>query len=63
MDKIVPFVCPECGHGFLKSGTEPTVYEDLLGIPCANCGNALTDDEVVAQMLKFADAVIRKIDC
>jgi DNA-directed RNA polymerase subunit RPC12/RpoP len=61
MDKVIPFACPECDHGILKSASEPRPDGDLPDTICSNCGHAITEDEIRAQALEIMDAEIRKI--
>jgi len=55
----VPFACKNCGSETFKSTSEPKSLEDLYGAICANCGTAVSEDDIKSHALKIADELAR----
>jgi len=55
---VVPFVCKHCGSETFKTSSEPKTYEDFLGATCAQCGAVVTDEDIKAQAVKIAEALL-----
>jgi|HubBroStandDraft_1064217.scaffolds.fasta_scaffold34219_4 transcription elongation factor Elf1 len=57
----IPFTCPHCGSDIqLRVSTEAKTLDDLIGAPCAKCGQPLTEDEVKKQAMKIAEDTFKK---
>jgi hypothetical protein len=57
----ISFTCPKCRSDIkLRVPFKPKNLADLIGSPCENCGQLLTEDEVEKQTRTIVEHEIRK---
>lgn len=59
MSTNIPFTCKQCGSKTFKVAAEPKSIEDFNGAVCANCGTALTEDDIRLQASEMIDELIK----
>jgi transcription elongation factor Elf1 len=56
-----PFTCPQCGSEKIVVLTETPTFEDITNANCADCGTAVTEEEIKLQARKIARDAIEKM--
>jgi transcription elongation factor Elf1 len=54
------FSCPRCGAAVFKVALQPKSIHDLFGAVCFNCGSAVTEEDIQAQILAEEEAAYRE---
>jgi len=63
MNNVHPFQCPYCKSkkGLLRLPREPKTEDDLRGAVCANCGHAISEEDIKRSAIALVDALVKKI--
>ena len=54
------FSCPRCGAAVSKVGFQSKSIRDFFGAVCSNCGSAVTEEDIRAQILAEEEAAYKE---